>query len=1226
MGVKNLILSVLASLLLSQTCLGQSGFLSASFSTSDTTLCIGSTACFTPIQNYAMDFDGVDDFIIIPMVPSLRPNLTVSLEAWVYFREYVEWVSIVGNVWDDGSDISGYDIGVGDVPGNRVEFVVSDGGITYGSLTTTVIPLFEWHHFAGTYDGTSRKLYMDGVLLGTSLDVSGPIDYTFPNAMRIGAFIDGDEDFKLNGLIDEVRIWNDVRTDAEIAANMNIELDGTEPGLIGLWNFNDGPGSVTVTDSSPGANTGTLTNMDPATDFVPSTALGRTYSWDFGDGSPISTDSAACHSYASAGTFTAVLTITDGDGTMVVDSQQVIVSLPSIDSTTLIDPSCTGDADGEITIHAGGFDGPFEYSLDSGATYSAVDDSSFTGLLAGGYPVRIRNSESCESSFSLATLNDPLPLSFLFSEIPVSCHDGTNGEISITASGGSVPYAYSIDTGATYQASASFPSLSPGSYGLIVQDIQGCAPDTQFVTLTNPTAMEVSTDPVPLICPGDSGVAVIHGTGGTPFSSGTPYLYSIDSGATYISDSVFTLPAGNYSLVIQDSVACVLYDSMTLASAVPAALSLGEDTVICIEDSLVLDAGFHGGTTLWSSGGTAQWDTVTFPGTYDVTITDSNSCVGRDTIVLTNFPILNPDLGEDTAICPGDSLILNAGAGSSYVWSEGMTTPTLTVFTEGAYFVDLLDINGCPATDSIYVFVSAALAVDIGSDTAICSGDSILLDAGNPGGTFLWSTGAISQTIWVDSLDTYWVEVVDGCSATDTLSLTVNAIAPVDLGPDSVLCFGESLTVDASPGVSFLWSTAATTPSITLTAAGTYQVSVTDVNGCLAMDEITLAFTSPLSIELGADTAICEGEDLILDAEIPDGTYTWSSGETTQSIAVNTAGIYWVLVEDGCSMGSDSILIQVDSLPVVDLGNDTTLCEGDSLFFSNVSMGGSYLWSTGSTAPVLSVSSGGIIWLNVTNSFGCTGSDTIEIEQNIYALSFSELEPSYCLSDADIPLSAIPAGGIFVGPGVSLDSFSPEIAGAGGPYGITYLFTDSDGCVSMVADSVEVMETVIASAGIDQFITVGSEAHLAAGDPAPGMGTWEGIGTSASILEPNNPTSQVTGLEAGVNTFRWTVTLGGCVHSDEINVTYHAFPSEIGFSPNNDGVNDRFYIPGVQDFPGTELQVFMRWGEEVYRDADYKNTWEGKNMKGIDLPDDTYFFVLNLTTGETFKGFVVIHR
>ena len=165
------------------------------------------------------------------------------------------------------------------------------------------------------------------------------------------------------------------------------------------------------------------------------------------------------------------------------------------------------------------------------------------------------------------------------------------------------------------------------------------------------------------------------------------------------------------------------------------------------------------------------------------------------------------------------SLLMQANAGSTYLWSTGETTQSITVSTSGNYSVTVTDANGCSATDDANATIHANPTVNLGADQQTCSGNTITFDAGNAGSTYLWSTGETTQTISVSASGNYSVVVTDanGCSATDDANATIHANPVVDLGIDQETCSGNSITFDAgNAGSTYLWSTGETTQSITV--------------------------------------------------------------------------------------------------------------------------------------------------------------------------------------------------------------------------------------------------------------------------------------------------------------------------------------------------------------------------------------------------------------------------
>lgn len=217
-------------------------------------------------------------------------------------------------------------------------------------------------------------------------------------------------------------------------------------------------------------------------------------------------------------------------------------------------------------------------------------------------------------------------------------------------------------------------------------------------------------------------------------------------------------------------------------------------------------------------------------------------------------------------------------------------------------------------------------SVFLGPDTTLCPGVTRTLNANNPGATYLWSTGAATQTIQVSTPGTYWVKVTNfgGCFATDTLVITGATLPVVALGNDTTFCnTGAGITLNAAnPGATYLWSTAATTQTIHVNATGTYWVNVTNATGCNQTDTINVVVNPTPYFNFGPpDSAICANTTLVLNAQNPTGTtYNWSTGANTQTIDVTTSGTYWATTTDnvtGCTH-SDTINVTVTPLPSAD--------------------------------------------------------------------------------------------------------------------------------------------------------------------------------------------------------------------------------------------------------------------------------------------------------------------
>lgn len=260
---------------------------------------------------------------------------------------------------------------------------------------------------------------------------------------------------------------------------------------------------------------------------------------------------------------------------------------------------------------------------------------------------------------------------------------------------------------------------------------------------------------------------------------------------------------------------------------------------------------------------------------------------------------------------------------SSYEWDFGdppsganntssLENPSHLYSSIGIYSVTLI-VTDCMGMKDTMIQVINLLppSVFLGNDTSICPGNSLTLDAGNPGSTYLWSTGDTTQTINLTSAATYWVEVNNGiCNNRDTISVSFAPTPTVSLGNDTILCSNESLLLDAgNPGSTYLWSTNEITQTIMVSDSNLYSVEVF-MGNCSETDTILVSRLS--QINLGPNLSLCDvfPDKLILNAGYdPQATYLWSNGESTSSIEVSQAGMYWVEKIAGPCLLTDTIKV-----------------------------------------------------------------------------------------------------------------------------------------------------------------------------------------------------------------------------------------------------------------------------------------------------------------------------
>jgi len=441
---------------------------------------------------------------------------------------------------------------------------------------------------------------------------------------------------------------------------------------------------------------------------------------------------------------------------------------------------------------------------------------------------------------------------------------------------------------------------------------------------------------------------------------------------------------------------CSETTSVEVEYDMPLNVFLGQDIELCLGNIVTLDAGDNGSTYFWSTGVITQTIDVTNAGTYAVTVT--NACgSGNDVINITIIDVPDFTLGPDQTICDGYSLILDATfTNSTYQWNDGSVYPSYVVDTAGMYFVYVTNVCGS-SYDNILISVDYPISIELGVDTALCPGDSLMLDAGNEGAEYLWSNGETTQEITVFDAATYTVMVTNECgSLPDYIVLDIFEL-DINLGDDITICQGQTATFDVtdSTAVSYLWSTGENTPTISTNIAGEYSVTVENICGEISTDTATVYIIST-SINLGADTSICNGTSLTLDVGIPGLTYIWSTSETIQAIEVNDAGMYSVTASDPiCGDAIGNIFVSVDPSPTFEFGFDTLEIEfGKTGIFDAGSGYSSYLWSNGETTQSIEISEEGLYSVIVTNEFGCSAYDEAYLKVGPNSIGENSIENS----------------------------------------------------------------------------------------------------------------------------------------------------------------------------------------------------------------------------------------
>ncbi len=497
----------------------------------------------------------------------------------------------------------------------------------------------------------------------------------------------------------------------------------------------------------------------------------------------------------------------------------------------------------------------------------------------------------------------------------------------------------------------------------------------------------VSVHPLPVafitgspleICEGDS--VLFKATGGVSYEWSTGEQ----------TDSIYAKDDGVYTVVATNEHGCKDTASIVLKVNPLPVIVISGQTAFCREESTTVSLS-GAETYIWSNGSTQTSITVSTPGVYMVTGTDSKGCKSTASVELT-YSDVRASIAERYTYCQGSTVTLRVQGDSAntYRWDDGTVGDTLVVSVEGTYRVYATNALGCSTYREVIVrelpIPTPTISYVYGSQV-ICQGGSVTLRASSVGtpiaSRYEWNTGATTNTINVREEGVYTVKVTaaNGCSAVMSESIIVNPSPVVSILAPSSVCVGNNATLyaDCSTGRTFSWSSGQSTQAITVqpdAGISYYMVTVVDNNNCSATATATLtAIASPsvyINSMVNGSASICRGDTINLTAS--NGVrFLWNNGMTTRTISATTAGIYSVTVynEGGCS-GSGTLELSTMPLPVASITEHTTICSGQTATLT-VSGGSGYVyrWSNGRSTSQIETGIAGDYTVTVTNTNGC---------------------------------------------------------------------------------------------------------------------------------------------------------------------------------------------------------------------------------------------------------------
>ena len=907
-----------------------------------------------------------------------------------------------------------------------------------------------------------------------------------------------------------------------------------------------------------------------------------------------------------------LLSVTDSKGCQQVATTRLEVPNTLILSTSSTTPSCENNADGTATVNVVGGTGDYTFIWDDQA--SQITQTA-TNLSPGNYEVTVMDSNGCMASQPLI-VNAPTALTTSFVTVPASCSNRADGRIVATVENGTGNYSFLWENG---NSSATNTDLLPGKYTVTIQDGNGC-PIIDTIDLTAPDALAIDSihQQIPR-CNGEAnGILEAFISGGT-----APYNYNWDDNS--ITSNPFTTAiSGEHTLSVVDANGCIMLpQTVTLAAPLPLSLiNNNQQDVLCFN-------GNDGSATITPSGGIAPYSFLwndenaqtvgtainLKAGEYEVRVIDGNGCSSQ-----TNVTINQPMAGITAEFTQTDTscfkqnqnsviIIPTGGTGTNYrfEWDNGVTTPTRSNLAAGTYEVSIYDDNNCQRIERVNLTDLDSITFSIIEVKPSCadSEDGKLaispISGGNGNGQIdnyriNWSTApAINQDVIVNlrGNTTYQVTVTDPIGCTQSINRFLEAPAPIfiNLNKEDISCFGANdgqLTIAPFSGDADIerydWSNnvpVTTTAVATNLSVGTYTLSITDINGCIAATSAIIEEPSPIKItDVEIIPNICSDASLgKISLSVEGGTntftYQWSNGRNSQDLLNVPSGQYSLLIRD------------------------TNNCE-------------------------------------LRESFEINDPDALNATIEAGAIS--------CFDDSDGRLNITPSGGVppyvYSLNGTDYNGIQNIIGLAAGNYSIS--IKDNNNCI-WTSSAIELVNPAPFEVDIRSdktILALGDSIDLTAHFfNNTGNVQWDWTANTPNTIKcPQSLCRSISAIPLVNTTYEvYAVDANGCEASDAFTVLI-AKNKKIfvptGFTPNGDGNNDYLLVHGAANTMIKSFKLFDRWGETVFQSNEItpnnaKNTWDG-TFKGQPLNTGVYVWIMEVSfedgTTEIFKGSTTLIR
>ncbi len=906
-----------------------------------------------------------------------------------------------------------------------------------------------------------------------------------------------------------------------------------------------GPTAVVLTpgNSTCGNNNGTLT-----IGAVTGGTSAYTYSFD---GSAFTATTA--YAFLTASTHTVI--VKDANGCEYTTTSTIANTAgPTAVVVTSVNSTC-GNANGTLTIGAvTGGTSAYTYSVNGGVLSATT---TYT-LTAANHTVLVNDANGCQYSTTATIADTPGPTNFTTTTTQTACAP-SSGTITVSAVvGGTANYTYSFNNGSTYGASASGTGLAAGTYTVFVKDANNCtySKTASITTVSSPTDLTFAN--IDATCGLSNGTINATGAGGT-----APYQYALNAGANQASGTFNNVSGTTYTITVTDNNGCTYSETTTLINT-----GLGVPS-IAFQADVKCFGGNDGNFTIAMTGGTSPYTFSMNPGgvlngtgvfsglsigTYSVTILDALNCQSTINVSIGQPPILSSSISSQTNVaCFGGSTgavtVAAAGGSPAYDYSingsAAQASGTFSGLTAVSYTVSIRDNGGCTVDQPVTITQATAISLTVNpivnaNCTASNGTATVSASGGTPGYTYSWSGGGGTAAITTGlPSGTYTVTVTDNNSCTQTATAAIGIISggvATMSNVTNITCNGltnGSLTVsmggNANAPFTYAWTpNAGNTATVSNLSTGTYNVTVTDVYGCVSTTNATIAEPLALAVNLTSNNVSCNGgSDGSITANASGGTgaltYIWNPGAfTTSTINSLPIGSYTVTVSDanGCNTTANRTLVAPPVLTITSTVSEPNCGQADGSI-SVVGGGGAgagYLFSINGAAFQASGSytglTAGTYTITIKDANQCTKSYPVQlVDQTGPAVALVSKSDVKCNGGNDGTITVTASGGAppytYLWNTVPNQTTPSATNLSQGIYSINV--TDIHGCIASLGVTINQPAPMFVNTTFSDPVCYGQSTGTAS---VSAFGGTPGYTYSWSTL-PAQTTATISGLNAG---------------------------------------------------------------------------------------------------------------